>query len=89
MNDRTPTQQELLSQAIDRETRYVIGELTMQTIILRQALNMSQQPQPQPVNPVPQPMPPKQPEPIPPQPEQDRPPPPRQSMPNGGWKEAR
>jgi len=73
------TQQEALNQAIDRETRQVMGDLMMQTIILKQVLNLTQQPQPvqPPANPVPP-----QPEPIPPQPEQ---PPPRQSM-NGGAK---
>ena len=73
------TPQEMLSQAVEREVRFTIGELTMQTIVLRQALNMAQQ-QPQPGDPRQQPIPPgtvphpmPRPEPIPPQPEHPEP----------------
>jgi hypothetical protein len=63
-----------LSQAVEREVRMTIGDLTMQTIVLRQMLELAgqqpgQQPQPQPG----QPKPPVPPQPIPPQPEQDPP----------------
>ena len=45
-----------LSQRVEREVRQLLGELQMQTIVLRQLLDMAQQPgQPQPGQPQPQP----------------------------------
>ena len=49
-------QQTILSQKVEREVRYVIGDLTMQTIVLRQLLETAQQ---QPAQPQPQPSPPR------------------------------
>jgi hypothetical protein len=55
MNERTQAEQ--LSQRVERDVRQALGELTMQTIVLRAMLDMQQQPsQPQ------HPMPPEQPE---------------------------
>jgi len=88
MNEQQTPQQQL-NQMVEKEVRFVIGELHMQIIFLQKAMELQQmqqqQPQPGQQTPPPQPF---RPEPIPPQPEQDKPPP-RQSMPNGGWKEAR
>ena len=90
MNEQQTPQQQL-NQMVEKEVRFVIGELHMQIIFLQKAMELQQmqqqQPQPQPGQQTPPPQP-FRPEPIPPQPEQDKPPP-RQSMPNGGWKEAR
>jgi hypothetical protein len=61
---------EVISQKIEREVRYLIGDLHMQVIVLRAALDTTQ---PQPEQPKPAPPPP--PQPIPPQPEHDEPPP--------------
>ena len=82
-----------LSQRIERDVRHAIGELTMQTIVLRAMLDMGQ-PQEQPnkpqPNPTPQPHPPGQPGPSPdiPPPNPNRSPvpdPAREHM-NGGGK---
>jgi hypothetical protein len=66
---------EQLSQRIERDIRQLIGDLQMQIVVLRAALELAQQPQqPHPGEPVPAPPPPPpQREPIPPQPEQDEP----------------
>src|SRR4029077_9925323 len=64
MNDRAND----LSQRVERDVRQALGELTMQTIVLRAMLEMGgqpdQQPKPQP-HPTPQPHPPGQPGPSP------------------------
>jgi hypothetical protein len=53
MNDQTRAND--LSQRVERDVRQMLGELTMQTIVLRAMLDMGQQP-------MPHPMPPEQPE---------------------------
>jgi hypothetical protein len=57
MNDDQPQQQQQspFQQAVEREVRFVIGELTMQTIVLRQLLQQHEQAQQQAANTV-QPM---------------------------------
>jgi hypothetical protein len=62
-----------LSQAVEREVRMMIGDLTMQTIVLRQMLEMSGQQQPQQPQPSPAPQPPP-PQPAQPGQQPDRPP---------------
>jgi hypothetical protein len=46
MNDQTQAQQ--LNQRVEREIRYVIGELTVQNIVLRQMLELGAQSEPRP-----------------------------------------
>jgi hypothetical protein len=71
-----------LSQRVERDVRQTLGELTMQTIVLRAMMEMGVQPDQQPDRkPPPPPPPPKRPEPIPPQPEQ---PPEQAARFNGG-----
>jgi hypothetical protein len=66
MNDSSQASQ--LNQRVEREIRFLIGELTVQAIVLRQMLELSQ-PQEQPnkpqPNPTPQPHPPGKPGPSP------------------------
>ena len=68
------TNSEMMSQRVEKEVRCLIGDVQMQIIVLRAALDLAQQ-QPQPGEPIRTPPPPPPSEPIPPQPEQDEPPP--------------
>jgi hypothetical protein len=61
----TENRADKLGQIVEHEVRQLIGDLQMQIIVLRAALNNLQQ--------HPQEQPPKQPQPIPPQPEQPPP----------------
>lgn len=64
-DQQQPTHAQLLSQAVEREVRTVMGDLQMQVIVLRQMLELAQQghqvpmqaaqPQPTPLRPVPTP----------------------------------
>ena len=81
-------QQQVLSQAVEREVRQILGDLHMQVIVLRQMLEMAQQPRPSPVpNPQqptqtpPQPAP--DPNQLPPQPPPENPPPQPHAAGNG------
>jgi len=81
MVDQQQTISNQLNQAIEKEVRFVIGDLHMQIIVLKQVMDLQQkaaeqQPQPQQPRPTPTPPQPSQPHPyppVPPQPETEPP----------------
>jgi outer membrane biosynthesis protein TonB len=79
-------QSQQLSQKIEREVRYLIGDLQMQILLLRSVLEQAQPPQPQPGEPKPKPQPRPEPQPEPP-PKPVEEPQPEQPQANGRYQE--
>jgi len=93
MTDQNNTPHHVLSQAVDREVRQLLGDLQMQVVVLRQMLELAQRPAKpadpaEPVPPMPQPGPTPQPGQVPPGQVPTEPPPPQPHAMNGRTKTA-